>query len=86
MRADVNGDELLVTIDQAKVPGRSTARGLAARLPRSAHDIAAEVVRLLDAPRAPADPVLIRAVTVRVVRTEVIAAETLMLTEQEIFP
>jgi hypothetical protein len=87
MRAEVTGDELLITIDAAELPGKATARSLAARLPRSAHDIAEEVVRLLDAPKPAGVPVTVRAVTVKLVRTQVIAAETLMLAdEQEIFP
>jgi hypothetical protein len=86
VRAEVNGDELFVTIDAAELPGKATARSLAARLPRSAHDIAAEVVRMLDAPKPASVPVTVRAVTVRLVRTQVIAAETLMLDgEREIF-
>jgi len=87
MRAEVSGDELLITIDADELAGKATARSLTARLPRSAHDIAAEVVRMLEAPK-PADvPVTVRAVTVRLVRTQVIAAEVLMLAvEREIFP
>jgi hypothetical protein len=87
MRADVSGDELLITIDADELPGKTTARGLAARLPRSAHDIATEVVRILEAPKPAGVPVTVRAVTVRLVRTQVIASEVLMLAvEREIFP
>lgn len=87
MRAEVSGDELFITIDAGELPSKASARSLAARLPRSAPDIAGEVVRLLDAPKDATDPVTIRAVTVRLVRTQVIAAETLMLgDEREIFP
>ena len=88
MRADVVGvDELLITIDTVELPGRTTARSLAARLPRSAHEIAAEVVRLLDTPKDARDPVTVRSVTVKLVRTQVIASETLMLAvEREIYP
>ena len=42
---------MLITIDAAELPGKATARSLAARPPRSAHEIAAEVVRLLDRPK-----------------------------------
>jgi len=82
----VNGDELLVTIDAGELQAKAAARSLAARLPRSAHDIAGEVVRLLETPKGASDPVTVRSVTVRLVRTQVIAAETLMLdTERELF-
>jgi hypothetical protein len=87
MRAEVDGDELLITLDAAELPGKATARALAARLPRSAHEIATEVVRMLDTPKDERDPVTVRSVTVRLVRTQVIASETLMLAvEREIFP
>jgi hypothetical protein len=87
MRAEVSGDELLITIDVTETAGKTTARSLAARLPRSAHDIAAEVVRILEAPKPAGIPVTVRAVTVQLVRTQVIAAEVLMLAvEREIFP
>lgn len=87
MRAEVDGDELLVTLDLAELPDKASERALAARLPRSAHEIAAEVVRMLDTPKPAAVPVTVRAVTVRLVRTRLIAAETLMLAvEREIFP
>jgi hypothetical protein len=87
VRAEVDGDELLVTLDEAELPGKATTRALAARLPRSAHEIATEVVRMLDTPKGARDPVTVRAVTVRLVRTRLIASETLMLTvEREIFP
>jgi hypothetical protein len=87
MRADVSGDELLITLDAAELPGRTTARALAARLPRSAHEIADEVIRMLDTPQCDRDPVTVRAVTVKLVRTQVIASETLMLAvEREIYP
>jgi hypothetical protein len=87
VRADVSGDELLITLDAAELPSKATARALAARLPRSAHEIAAEVVWLLDTPKGDRDPVTVRSVTVRLVRTQVIASETLMLAvEREIFP
>jgi len=86
MRAEVSGDELLVSIDAGELETRATARSLAARLPRSAHDIAIEVVRLLETPKDAKDPVTVRSVTVRLVRTQVIASETLMLdTERELF-
>jgi hypothetical protein len=87
VRAEVSGDELLITLDAAELPDKATARALAARLPRSAHDIAAEVVRMLDTPKPAAVPVTVRSVTVRLVRSQLIASETLMLAvEREIFP
>lgn len=79
MRAEVSGDELLIMIDAGELKAKATARSLAARLPRSAHDIAAEVVRLLETPKGASDPVTVRSVTVKLVRTQVIASETLML-------
>jgi hypothetical protein len=88
MRVEVvSGDELLITIDADELPGKATARALAAKLPRSASGIAAEVVKLLDAPKPAGVPVTVRAVTVKLVRTQLIAAETLLLAaEREIFP
>lgn len=87
MRAEVSGDELLITMDAAELPRQVDSRTLAARLPRSAHAIAAEVVRLLDTPKDARPPVTVRAVTVQLVRSRIIASETLMLAvEQEIFP
>ncbi len=87
MRAEVSGDELLITIDAGELPGKATARSLTARLPRSAHDIASEVVRMLEAPKPAGVPVTVRAVSVRLVRTQVIATEVLMLVAgREIFP
>jgi hypothetical protein len=66
---------------------RVSARALAARLPRSAQEIATEVVRLLDTPKDAREPVTVRSVTVKLVRTKVIASETLMLAvEREIYP
>ncbi len=86
MRVEVSGDELLVTIDVGELPYRATDRSLAAKLPRSASDIATEVVGMLDAPKAATGPVTVRAVTVRLVRTEIIGAETLMLDgERQVF-
>jgi hypothetical protein len=86
MRAEVSGDELVVTIDAGELPFRATARSLAARLPGTASDIAAETLSMLDAPKAASGPVTVRAVTVRLVRTEVIGSETLMLgAEHEVF-
>lgn len=86
MRAEVHGDELLVTIDVTELPYRVSARSLAAKLPASASDIAAEVVGLLDAPKPATGPVTVRAVTVKLVRSEVVASETMMLsTEREVF-
>lgn len=86
MRAEVHGDELLVTIDVTELPYRVSARSLAAKLPASASDIATEVVGLLDAPKPAKGPVTVRAVTVKLVRSEVVASETLMLdTERELF-
>lgn len=87
MRAEVRGDELLVVIDAAELPRQADSRALAARLPRSAHEIAAEVVRMLDTPKPAGTPVTVRSVTVKLVRTRLIASETLMLAvEQELFP
>lgn len=86
MRAEVSGDELVITIDVTELPYRVSARSLAAKLPRSAGDIATEVVALLDAPKPASRPVTVRSVTVKLVRTEVIAIEPLMLdTERELF-
>ncbi|MGH3191736.1 MAG: hypothetical protein ACRDPY_32200 [Streptosporangiaceae bacterium] len=86
MRAEVRGDELLIVIDVGELPYRATARSLAAKLPRSASDIATEVVGMLDAPKPASGPVTVRAVTVELVRSEVVASETLMLsTERELF-
>jgi hypothetical protein len=79
VRAEVAGDELLITVDVTELPFRATARSLAANLPGSAADIATEVVGMLDTPKPASGPVTIRAVTVRLVRNEVIASETLML-------
>ena len=81
MRAEVSGDELLVTLDTCELPDKASERVLAARLPCSAHEIAAEVVRILDKPKGAGVPVTVRSVTVRIVRTEVIATETLMFSE-----
>lgn len=87
MRAEVSGDELLITMDAAELPGQVDSRALAARLPRSAHEIATEVIRMLDAPKGAPGAVTVRAVTVQLVRTRLIASETLMLAvEREIFP
>jgi hypothetical protein len=86
MRAEVSGDELLIMIEAGELKAKATARSLAARLPRSAHDIATEVVRLLETPKGASDLVTVRSVTVRLVRTQVIVAETLMLdTARELF-
>jgi hypothetical protein len=42
---------------------------------------------MLDAPQCDRDPVTVRAVTVKLVRTQVIASETLMLAvERELYP
>jgi hypothetical protein len=64
------------------------SRALAARLPRSAHEIAREVVRMLDTQKSPTDvPVTVRTVTVQLTRIRLIASETLVLAaEQVIFP
>ena len=87
MRAEVSGDELLITLDAGELPDRVSERALAARLPRSAQEIATEVVRMLDTPKAAGVPVTVRSVTVKLTRTRVIASETFMLgAEQEIFP
>jgi hypothetical protein len=87
VRAEVSGDELLITLDAAELPDRASERALAARLPRSAHEIATEVVRMLDTPKAARVPVTVRSVTVKLTRTRVIASETFMLSaEREIFP
>ena len=86
MRAEVSGDELLITIDVSELPYRATARSLAAKLPASASGIATEVVGMLDAPKPAPGPVTVRAVTVKLVRSEVVASETMMLaTEREVF-
>jgi hypothetical protein len=70
----------------SELPYRAADRSLAAKLPRSAGDIATEVVGMLDAPKPASSPVTVRAVTVKMVRTEVIASETLMLdAEREVF-
>jgi len=79
MRAEIHGDELVVTLDADELRTRATVQSLAARLPRSAHDIAAEVVRQLEVPKGASEPATICSVTVKLVRTRVIGAETLML-------
>jgi hypothetical protein len=87
MRAEVSGDELLITLDAAELPDKPSERALAARLPRSAQEIATEVVRMLDTPKAVGVPMTVRAVTVRLVRTRLVASETLMLAvERVIYP
>jgi hypothetical protein len=79
-------DELVITIEVGEMPVRATDRSLAARLPNNASGIATEVVGMLDAPKPATGPVTVRAVTVRLVRTGVVASETLMLGEaKEIF-
>jgi hypothetical protein len=86
VKAEVHGDELLVIIDVSELPYRATARSLAANLPGSASEIATEVVGMLDKPKAATGPVTVRAVTVKLVRTDVIAEQTLMLdTERQVF-
>lgn len=87
MRAEVHGDELLITIDVDELPYRADARSLAARLPANAAGIASAVTKMLAAPQAAREPAAVRSVTVQLVRTRVVAAETMMLDrETEIFP
>jgi hypothetical protein len=87
VRVDVTGDELLITIDADELPSQADTRGLAARLPANASGIAAEVVKMLDAPKPAREPAVVRSVTVQLVRTRIVAAETLMLDgEAEIYP
>lgn len=86
MRVELTGDELLVVIDVSELPYKAAERSLAARLPRSAPDIATEVVGMLDTPKPASEPATVRAVTVKIVRTVVISSETLMLdTAREIY-
>lgn len=75
----MHGDELVVTIDAGELQTRATAQSLAARLPRSAYDIATEVVRMLGEPKGAVEPTTIHSVTVKLVRQQVIGTETLML-------
>ena len=85
--AEVRGDELLVSIDVAELPDRADARSLAAKLPANVSGIATEVVKMLAAPQAAREPAAVRPVTVQLVRTRVVAAETLMLDrETQVYP
>ena len=87
MRAEVSGDELLITIDISELPDQADPRSVAAKLPANASGIATEVVKMLAAPQAVREPAAVRSVSVRLTRTRVVAAETLMLDrETRVYP
>jgi hypothetical protein len=87
VRAEVSGDELLITIDISELPDQADPRGVAAKLPGNASGIASAVMEMLAAPQPVREPVAVRSVSVRLTRTRVVAAETLMLDrETEIYP
>lgn len=83
MRADVTAPgELTLTIDVGGLPVRREDTAWQAGLPGTAPGLADEITGILAVPQpAPPPPQAreIRAITVRLVRTEVIATEPLML-------
>lgn len=79
MRAEVSGDELLISIDEGELGTKATARSLPRGCPVARTTSPVRWVRRLAAPTGASDPVTVRSVTVRLVRTQVIASETLML-------
>ena len=85
MRAEVGADdELVLVLDIAEVSAlleRKVSHGaLKAELPGQAAKLADAAADMLTGPR-PQEPRTIRSVTVRVVRTQVITEETLLLAD-----
>lgn len=81
------GDELTIILDVGELPGQADPGSVAARLPANASGIASAVTAMLAAPQPVREPVAVRSVTIRLTRTRVVAAETLMLDgETQIYP
>lgn len=74
-----DGNELSVTLDIGELPIVATDRGLRAKLPSSAPDIATGVMDMLTPRPEPSEPRPVRIVHVRLVRTEVIAESIIEL-------
>jgi hypothetical protein len=77
MKAEItpgSGDELVVTLTTGDIPGgdKITSASLQAVLPQAAGQFTEGILQLLAAPQEPGTPRRVSAVTVRIVRLEVV--------------